>query len=96
MSIVLDAVYENGTIRLPKFHPLKESQKVKVIVPELGDDAEDDDDDQFLTPDEIRGFFFSAGEVVPAAPSLADVRRMLSKIPGSMAEAVSEERDERF
>jgi hypothetical protein len=34
-----------------------------------------------------------AGEQVP---SLEDVRRMLSKIPGSMADVVIAERDERF
>ncbi|MFI5387050.1 MAG: type II toxin-antitoxin system ParD family antitoxin [Fimbriimonadales bacterium] len=29
-------------------------------------------------------------------PSIEEVRRMLSKIPGSMAQAVSEEREDRF
>jgi hypothetical protein len=68
---------------------LKEGQHVMFLLPENGPELE-----TFVEDEEVRQWCAEqAGEHVP---TIEDVRQMLSKIPGSMAEVVIAERDECF
>ena len=55
---------------------------------------------EMTTPEDLidhEAIAYCAGEVEgKTVPSIEEVRRMLSKIPGSMAQAVIEEREDRF
>jgi hypothetical protein len=68
---------------------LEEGQHLTLILPENGAEVEPFEEDEDLR----QWCAEQAGEKVP---SLEDVRQSLSKIPGSMADVVITERDERF
>jgi predicted DNA-binding antitoxin AbrB/MazE fold protein len=91
MAKHIEVIYTNGVFRpaAPLELELKEGQHVIFLLPENGAELE------AFVEDEALGQWCAeqAGEHVP---SIEDVRRMLSKIPGSMAEVVIAERDERF
>jgi predicted DNA-binding antitoxin AbrB/MazE fold protein len=91
MAKHIEVIYTNGIFRpaTPLELELREGQHVTFLLPEnvaeLEPFVEDDDVTQWCAE--------QAGEHVL---SLEDVRQTLSKIPGSMADVVIAERDERF
>jgi predicted DNA-binding antitoxin AbrB/MazE fold protein len=89
MSQHIEAVYENGVLRpLQPLH-LKESAKVQVSVTEPAADALGEMLDYQLL-DYARARSNSLTEV----PTLDEVRAMLSRVEGSMAESIIAERGE--
>jgi predicted DNA-binding antitoxin AbrB/MazE fold protein len=91
MAKHIEVIYTNGVLRpaTPLELELTEGQHVILLLPENGAELE-----PFVEDDDVRQWCAEqAGEHVP---SLEDVRQMLSKIPGSMADVVIAERDERF
>jgi predicted DNA-binding antitoxin AbrB/MazE fold protein len=91
MAKHIKVIYTNGVFRptSPLELELREGQHVMLLLPENGAELE-----PFVEDDDVRRWCAEqAGQYVP---SLGDVRQMLSKIPGSMADALMAERDERF
>jgi len=91
MAKHIEAIYTNGVFRpaAPFELELREGQHLFFLLPENGAELE-----PFVEDEDVRQWCAEqAGEHVP---SLEDVRLMLSKIPGSMADVVIAERDERF
>jgi predicted DNA-binding antitoxin AbrB/MazE fold protein len=91
MAKYIEVIYINGV-----FHPsepmeleLAEGQRLTFFLPDDGAEQ-----DQYVEDEDLRRWCADqAGEQVP---SLEEVRRTLSKIPGAMADVVIAERDERF
>ena len=91
MAKSIEVIYINGV-----FHPsepleleLKEGQRLTLVLPENGPELE-----QLVEDEDLRQWCAEqAGEQVP---DLVEVRNTLSQIPGSMADVVISERDERF
>jgi predicted DNA-binding antitoxin AbrB/MazE fold protein len=91
MAKHIEVIYTHGVFRptAPLELELREGQHVIFLLPENGAELE-----PFVADDDVRKWCAEqAGEHVP---SLEDVRQILSKIPGSMADVVIAERDERF
>jgi predicted DNA-binding antitoxin AbrB/MazE fold protein len=91
MAKPIEVIYTNGVFRpaAPLQLELREGQHLMLLLPENGTELA-----PFVEDNDVRQWCAEqAGEDVP---SLEDVRQMLSKIPGSMADAVIAERDERF
>jgi predicted DNA-binding antitoxin AbrB/MazE fold protein len=91
MAKHIEMIYTNGVFRpaAPLELELREGQHVIFLLPENGAELEPSVEDK-----DVRQWCAEqAGEHVP---SLEDVRQMLSKIPGSMADVIIAERDERF
>jgi predicted DNA-binding antitoxin AbrB/MazE fold protein len=91
MAKHIEVIYTNGVFRPaePLELELAEGQHLTLILPE-----NDTEWESFVEDEDLRKWCAEqAGEQVP---SLADVRRTLSTIPGSMADVVITERDERF
>jgi predicted DNA-binding antitoxin AbrB/MazE fold protein len=91
MAKSIEVIYINGVFRPsePLELELEEGQRLTLILPENGAELE-----PFVEDAALRQWCAAqAGEQVP---SLEDVRRTLSKIPGPMADVVIAERDERF
>src|SRR4051812_29968055 len=69
-------------------------------LPREPDGTRDDGDDPARDPDDLidREAIKSCGRTIEGAmvPSIEEVRQRLSKIPGSMARVVIEEREDRF
>ena len=87
----IEVIYTQGVFRpsAPLEVQLEEGQHLTLILPENGAEVEPFEEDE-----ELRQWCAEqAGEQVP---SLEEVRQSLSKIPGSMADVVIAERDERF
>jgi predicted DNA-binding antitoxin AbrB/MazE fold protein len=87
----IEVIYTHGVFRpaAPLELPLEEGQHLTLILPEHGVEVEPFEEDEDLR----QWCAEQAGEQVP---SLEEVRQTLSKIPGSMADVVISERDERF
>jgi len=87
----IEVIYTHGVFRpaAPLELPLEEGQHLTLILPEHGAEVEPFEEDEDLR----QWCAEQAGEQVP---SLEEVRQTLSKIPGSMADVVIAERDERF
>lgn len=86
MNRQVEAVYENGVLRPLEPLPLREHQRVSVTVsdaPRRGEDWLD------------REFMARAADEISDAPSLEEVRRRLSKIPGSLTDDFIAGREER-
>lgn len=86
MPETLDAVYENGVLRLLQPTLLQENQRVRLTL-NLASEVDDLFDIEFMN------------ETVSEADksiTLEEVRAALSSIPGSMDADCSEARDERF
>ncbi len=91
MAKHIEVIYTNGVFRpaAPSELELREDQHLMLLFPEHGAELE-----PFVEDNDVRQWCAEqAGEHVP---SIEDMRRMLSKIPGSMADVVIAERDERF
>jgi len=81
------AVYEGGVLRPIEPLALNEHQRVSVtICDELPDPAEPWLDDEYMA---------AIDAVEEPAPTLEEVRRMLSGISGNLSDAIREERDAR-
>ena len=89
MAKHIEVIYTHAVFRAAALLELelREGQHVIFLLPDNGPELE-----PFVADDDVRPWSTEqAGEYVP---SLEDVRQMLSKIPGSMADAVIAERDE--
>jgi predicted DNA-binding antitoxin AbrB/MazE fold protein len=88
MAKHIEVIYTNGVFRLtaPLELELREGQHLMFLLPENGAELE-----LFVEDEDMRQWCAEqAGEQIP---SLEDIRRMLSKILGPMAEVVIAERD---
>jgi predicted DNA-binding antitoxin AbrB/MazE fold protein len=83
----VEAVYEHGILRPLEPLTLAESQRVKLTISEAKA-GRDRRDPEFLE--------WAQAEVaaMPQIPSLEEVQRIMSKIPGSLAEDFAAEREE--
>lgn len=91
MAKHIEVIYTQGVFRptAPLELALREGQHLVILLPENGAGLE-----PFVEDDDARRR--CAEQAGAHVPSLEDVRQMLSKIPGSVADAVIAERDERF
>jgi predicted DNA-binding antitoxin AbrB/MazE fold protein len=91
MAKHIEVIYTNGIFRpaAPLEPELREGQHLVILLPENGAELE-----LFVEDNDVRQW--CAEQAGKHVPSLEDVRQMLSKIPGSMADVVMAERDERF
>jgi predicted DNA-binding antitoxin AbrB/MazE fold protein len=80
------AVYENGVLRPLEPLPLKEHQRVTVTVSELAE--------RWLDLEYMEKVKRDVAASAPA-PSLEEVRRALSRIPGNLSDDIRAERDSR-
>lgn len=92
MSERIEAVFENGMFRPLVPVTIAEGQRVSLNAEAHPASADDLSDVQDLLDLE---FMESCRNQRGGAPSLADVRRILSGFDGSLADRISEERDER-
>jgi predicted DNA-binding antitoxin AbrB/MazE fold protein len=83
----LSAVYENGILRPLEPLPLKEHQRVSVTVPDVLEDRAD----AWLDHE----YMASVDTIQEVEPTLEEVRRVLSKIPGNLSNDIRVERDSR-
>jgi predicted DNA-binding antitoxin AbrB/MazE fold protein len=83
----LSAVYENGILRPLEPLPLKEHQRVSVTVPDVLEDRAD----AWLDHE----YMASVDAIQEVEPTLEEVRRVLSKIPGNLSNDIRVERDSR-
>lgn len=88
MSTILDMVYENGVLRPLVPLDLKEHQRVTVTI---GESRAPPHAEEWLDEECMRECALEADDNV----SLDEVRRALSKIPGSLAADVIAEREDR-
>ena len=90
MTRQIEAVYENGVLRPLEPLPLKEHQKVSVTVSDAEDPLASMMDYAFIESArrEIQG--------LAGIPSLDEVRNILSRSPGSLADDLKAEREDRF
>ena len=91
MAKHIEVIYTHGVFRPAALLELelREGQHVMFLLPENDPELE-----PFVAGDDVRQWCTEqAGKHVP---SLEDVRQMLSKIPGSMADVMIAERDDRF
>ena len=86
----IEAIYENGVLRPLEPLDLVEQQRVRITVSDNGGDPLAD-----LLDTEFMAWCAQEAQKSPA-PGIEEVRRMLSKIQGSMADVIIAERDERF
>ena len=84
----VEAIYEHGVLRPLKPLPLAESQRVSVTISDPAS-GERITDLEFL--DTVR----AEAEALGYVPSLEDVQRAMSKIPGSLTADFMNEREER-
>lgn len=78
---------ENGVLRPLKSLPLKEHQHVRVTV----SDGSDDRADAWLDQE----YMASVDAIQEPEPTLEEVPRILSKIPGNLSDDIRAERDVR-
>ncbi len=83
----IQAIYENGVLRPLEPLELEEQQRIRITI-DNGDPLADLLDTEFMEWCARK----SEGEVA----SIEEVRQMLSKIKGSMADFIIAEREERF
>jgi len=84
----VEAIYERGVLRPLKPLPLAESQRVSITISDTTD-PHSPSDPEFL--EAIRAEAAALHDV----PSLEEVQRTMSKIPGSLAEDFIAEREDR-
>jgi predicted DNA-binding antitoxin AbrB/MazE fold protein len=86
MTRSLKAVYENGVLRPLEALPFQEKELVTVTVSNGTSVPEELVDNEFLA---------DCQELADESVTLEQVRAALSKIPGSMAEQIVRDRDDR-
>jgi predicted DNA-binding antitoxin AbrB/MazE fold protein len=89
MAVRVDAVYENGVLRPLQPLDLKEHEHIVVSVVK----AEGESKGPRLAVEYIERLKTELGD--DPIPSLEEVRKRLSKIPGSMADEIISQRGER-
>jgi predicted DNA-binding antitoxin AbrB/MazE fold protein len=99
----VEAIYERGVLRPLKPLPLAESQRVSVTISDST--ASDSTASDFTASDSTAPYSLSDPEFLDAlraeaaalhdVPSLEEVQRAMSKIPGSLAEDFIAERGDR-
>ena len=85
MNQSVEAIYENGVLKLLEPLSLREKERVKVTISTPESKSEALLDSEFMA---------ACGEHVSDAPSLEEVRKALSVIPGTLTEDFRLERDE--
>lgn len=90
MTKQVEAVYENGVLRPLEPLSLEEHQRVTVTVSAEEDSLASIIDLAFVA--RVR----KEVEEMDYIPSLEEVRKILSKIPGSLSEDIRAEREDRF
>ena len=91
MTKQVEAVYENGVLRPLEPLPLEEHQQVTVTVSDVPEDQ--------LASMIDHAFIERARKEVEAMdhiPTLDEVQRILSKIPGSLSKDIITEREDRI
>ena len=86
MTRTVSAVYENGVLRPSEPLPLAEHQKVNVTVSDAPDRAEAWLDHEYMA---------AIDAMDESAPTLEEVRQILSKTSGKLSDAIRAERDAR-
>jgi predicted DNA-binding antitoxin AbrB/MazE fold protein len=86
MTKTVSAVYENGVLRPSEPLPLAEHQKVSVTVSDTRDRAEAWLDHEYMA---------AIDAMDASAPTLEEVRQILSKTSGTLSDAIRAERDAR-
>jgi predicted DNA-binding antitoxin AbrB/MazE fold protein len=86
----VDAVYESGVLKPLEPLDLAENERVVVSVTRASEQERSHIDHEYL--ERVRKEVAETGP----APSLEEVRRILSKIPGNMSDDLIAEREERF
>ena len=84
----IEAIYENGVLRPLEPLDLEEHQRVRLTISDNGGDPLAD----LLDAEYMERCASKGGN----APGIKEVRRMLSKIKGSMADVIISEREERL
>jgi len=92
MNQRIDAIFENGVFRPEAPLDIADGQRVLLNVEAKSVATDDLSDVQDLLDTE---FMESCRQHVEHAPSLEEVRKLLSVFQGSLADRISEERDER-
>jgi predicted DNA-binding antitoxin AbrB/MazE fold protein len=92
MSQDVDAIYENGMFRPQAPVNVQDGERVRLIVQRSAEHSEIDADDADLLDWE---FIDECRRDTEPAPSLEEVQASLSKYQGSIADMISQERDER-
>jgi predicted DNA-binding antitoxin AbrB/MazE fold protein len=90
MTKQVEAVYENGVLRPLEPLPLRERQKVSVTIADTEDPLASMIDHAFV--ERAR----REVEAMEHIPTLEEVRRILSKIPGSLSADIIAEREDRL
>ena len=87
----IEVIYTNGVFRPsePLELELEEGQHLTFILSDHGGEPEN-----FVDDEDLR--IWCGERAGKHVPSLEEVRRILSNIPGSMSDVVISERDERF
>jgi predicted DNA-binding antitoxin AbrB/MazE fold protein len=85
----VDAIYENGVLKPLTPVDLAEHERVSLVIRAKGDDDEDEDADS----DDYMPLIAEEGD-----PNIRweEVQRITAKWPGSFAEDIDHEREERF
>ncbi len=92
MSYRIDAIFENGVFRPEVPVNIANGERVSLSVESKSDPAKDLSDVMDLLDIE---FTESCRQHAGRAPTLAEVRNVLSAFQGSLADYIAEERDER-
>lgn len=90
MTRRVEAVYENGVLRPLEPLRLRERQKVSVTISDTDDPLASMIDHTFV--ENAR----SEVEAMEHVPTLEEVRRILSKVPGSLSADIIAEREDRL
>jgi predicted DNA-binding antitoxin AbrB/MazE fold protein len=86
MTKTVSAVYENGVLRPSEPLPLAKHQKVNVAVSDTRDRAEAWLDHEYMA---------AIDAMDESAPTLEEVRQILSKTSGTLSDPIRAERDAR-
>jgi predicted DNA-binding antitoxin AbrB/MazE fold protein len=91
MTKQVEAVYENGILRPLEPLPFEEHQHVTVVISEVHTALDRSHlDAEYLAS--VRADVAAMGRI----PALADIHKITAKDPGSWAEAIGAEREERL
>lgn len=91
MSQHIDAIYINGVFRPEQPVNMADGQRVALTIDTRTDTASDEE----LADLRDSEFIEVCRRKAVSGPSLEEVRRQLDRYPGSVADLISQERDER-
>jgi predicted DNA-binding antitoxin AbrB/MazE fold protein len=97
MNQRVDAIFENGVFRPETVVNIRNGERVSLNVESKGTSASDLNDDDLSDVGDLLDaeFMESCRKRNGLAPTLDEVRTILSAFNGSLADRISEERDER-